>query len=96
MAALKNLGNGNGDGDGDEELRPLSLLHNLVTASEVCKYSIIYVLIFSMTFWAVVFGFFMLAIVRGPFSVVQPYVIHWISDLARPGFCFESCIRNST
>ena len=34
----------------------------MVTASEVCKYSIIYVLIFSMTFWAVVFGFFMLAV----------------------------------
>ena len=98
MAALKNLGNGNGDGNGDgsEELRPVSLLHILVTASEVCKYSIIYVLIFSMTFWAVVFGFFMLAIVRGPFLVVQPHVIHWISDLARPGFCFESCIQNST
>ena len=96
MAALKNLGNGNGDGDGSEELRPVSLLHILVTASEVYKYSIIYVLIFSMTFWAVVFGFFMLAIVRGPFSVVRPHVIHWISDLARPGFCFESCIRNST
>ena len=69
MAALKNLGNGNGDGDGSEELRPVSLLHILVTASEVCKYSIIYVLIFSMTFWAVVFWFFMLVVVRGPFSV---------------------------
>ena len=96
MAALKNPGNGNGDGDGSEELKPASLLHILVTASEVYKYSIIYVLIFSMTFWAVVFGFFMLAIVRGPFSVVRPHVIHWISDLARPGFCFESCIWNST
>ena len=92
MAALKNLGNGNGDGDGSEELRPVSLLHILVTTSEVCKYSIIYVLIFSMTFWAVVFGFFMLAIVRGPFSIAQPHVIHWISDLARLRFCFESCI----
>ena len=56
MAAPKNPGDGNGDGDddgdgdGDEELRPLSLLHILVTASEVCKYSIIYVLIFSMSF----------------------------------------------
>ena len=51
-----------GDGDGSEELRPLSLLYILVTASEVCKYSLIYVLIFSMTFWAVVFGFFILAV----------------------------------
>ena len=92
MAALKNLGNGNGDGDGSEEHRPISLLHILVTTSEVCKYSIIYVLIFSMTFWAVVFGFFMLAIVRGPFSIAQPHVIHWISDLARLRFYFESCI----
>ena len=96
MAAPKNLGDGNGDGDGNEELRPLSLLHILVTASEVCKYSIIYVLIFSMTFWAVVFWFFMLVVIRGPFSVAQPHVIHWISDLVRPRFCLESCIRNST
>ena len=51
-----------GDGDGGEELIPLSLFHVLVTASEVCKYSIVYVLIFAMTFWVVVFGFFMLAV----------------------------------
>ena len=34
----------------------------MVTASEVCKYSVIFVLIFSMTFWAVVLKFFMLAV----------------------------------
>ena len=56
MAAAKN------PGDGGKELKPLSLLNILVIASEVCKYSIIYVLIFSMTFWVVVFGFFMSAV----------------------------------
>ena len=34
----------------------------MFTASEVCKYSVIFVLIFSMTFWAVVLKFFMLAV----------------------------------
>ena len=38
------------------------LLHFVVTASGVCKYSVIFVLIFSMTFWAVVLKFFMLAV----------------------------------
>ena len=38
------------------------LLHFVVIASGVCKYSVIFVLIFSMTFWAVVLKFFMLVV----------------------------------
>ena len=34
----------------------------MVTASEVCKYIVIFVLIFSMTFWAVVLKFFLLVV----------------------------------
>ena len=34
----------------------------MVTASEVCKYIVIFVLIFSMTFWDVVLKFFMLVV----------------------------------
>ena len=35
-------------------------------------------------------------IVRGPFSVAQRRVVCWRDDLNRPGFCSESCTRNST
>ena len=35
-------------------------------------------------------------IVRGPFSVAQPCVVHWRDDLTRPRFFLGSCIWNST
>ena len=38
------------------------LLHFVVISTGVCKYSVIFVLIFSMTFWVVVLKFFMLSV----------------------------------